>query len=261
VRRQPFVLPSMPLLRLIALMLVLISLGGCARSTNFNQWDARTSDAAGTTSVRPGDTLYSIAVAHDLDWRDVARWNGIADPRSLRIGQTLRLTAPATGHRPVTRRAGPVSIVSSRGAAVHLPHATAPSPAVTGNGALHWQWPAQGKVESRFIDGSNLQKGLIIAGALGDPVHASTSGEVVYAGNGLPGYGNLLIIKYDGTWLSAYGYNQKLLVKEGDQVKAGQRVALMGRRDGRALDKTGSLLFQIRRDGKPVDPLLYLPKR
>ncbi|HUX82973.1 MAG TPA: peptidoglycan DD-metalloendopeptidase family protein [Halothiobacillus sp.] len=255
-RRLPFVPLSMPLLRLIALLSVLVFLGGCARSTNFNRWDARTSDAAGTTSVRPGDTLYSIAVAHDLDWRDVARWNGIGDPRSLRVGQTLRLTAPATGHRPVVahHRAGSASTASSQR------HAETP-PTVTGNGAVHWLWPAQGKVESRFIDGSNLQKGLIIAGALGEPVHASTSGEVVYAGNGLPGYGNLLIIKYDGTWLSAYGYNQKLLVKEGDRVKAGQRVALMGRRDGRALDKTGSLLFQIRRDGKPVDPLRYLPKR
>ncbi|MBD3815865.1 MAG: peptidoglycan DD-metalloendopeptidase family protein, partial [Halothiobacillus sp.] len=124
-----------------------------------------------------------------------------------------------------------------------------------------WQWPVNGRVLSRFIDQSKQQKGLILAGQIGEPVRASAAGEVVYAGNGLPGYGNLLIIKHNSTWLSAYGYNRSLLVKEGQSVRAGQVVATMGRRDERAKDKTGSLLFQIRRDGKPVDPMAYLPSR
>ncbi len=124
-----------------------------------------------------------------------------------------------------------------------------------------WKWPVKGRVLSHFIDQSNQQKGLILAGAIGEPVRASAAGEVVYAGNGLPGYGNLLIIKHNATWLSAYGYNRSLLVKEGQSVRAGQVVATMGRRDGRTKDKTGSLLFQIRRDGKPVDPMAYLPSR
>ncbi|ANJ67857.1 hypothetical protein A9404_11120 [Halothiobacillus diazotrophicus] len=237
--------------RLIALTLALALLGGCARSSHFDRWDARTSPGSGMTVVRSGDTLYSIAVAHDLDWRDVARWNGIRDPRSLRVGQTLRLTAPGHRSASVVQRSAPVRTPQHARDASSRSESTSP----------HWLWPAQGRVVSRFIDGSSLQKGLIISGALGEPVRASTAGEVVYAGNGLPGYGNLLIIKYDSTWLSAYGYNEKLLVKEGDRVRAGQQVALMGRRDGRALDKTGSLLFQIRRDGKPVDPLLHLPNR
>lgn len=253
--RLPFAMTGTSIRRLIALTLALALLGGCARSSHFDRWDARTSTGPGMTVVRSGDTLYSIAVAHDLDWRDVARWNGIRDPRSLRVGQTLRLTAP--GHR-----AAPTTLRSTRAAPVRKPqHNATETSTISDSATPHWLWPAQGRVISRFIDGSSLQKGLIIAGALGEPVTASTAGEVVYAGNGLPGYGNLLIIKYDSTWLSAYGYNQKLLVKEGDRVRAGQRVALMGRRDGRALDKNGSLLFQIRRDGKPVDPLLHLPKR
>lgn len=241
-------------------------LGGCASNSDFNQWDARSHTKAGMTMVRPGDTLYSIAMAHDLDWRDVAQWNGIRDPRTLRAGQTLRLTAPVGRRAPVSAPILSHHAPTPVPAAPHptrppIPHHTTATRGA-GDGQLHWRWPVRGgKVVSRFIDDSNLQKGLIISGVLNEPIYASTGGEVVYAGNGLPGYGNLLIIKYNGSWLSAYGYNRKLLVKEGQHVTAGQRVALMGRRDGRALDKTGSLLFQIRRDGKPVDPLRYLPQR
>lgn len=242
----------------VALLLGVMTLPGCATGSHFDRWAGRD---APVTRVRSGDTLYSIAVANDLDWRDVARWNGIRDPRDLRAGQMLRLTPPGrTTHvtTAATTRTVPhqpsMAKPASRSASVR----SSTSDSAQG---VTWKWPVNGRVLSHFIDQSNQQKGLILAGAIGEPVRASADGEVVYAGNGLPGYGNLLIIKHNSTWLSAYGYNRSLLVKEGQSVRAGQVVATMGRRDERAKDKTGSLLFQIRRDGKPVDPMAYLPSR
>jgi lipoprotein NlpD len=266
-------------------MVCVALLAGCASGSHFDQWGSQSRaeavqgipESGATQRVRAGDTLYSIALAHDLDWQALARWNDIKDPRSLRAGQVLRLTppggdqtaarkkqnaptAPQSGLHLAAPRAPTVSVVTESPAPSRAP----PSRTVNQASAVNpsgWQWPVQGKVLSRFIDGNNLQKGLILAGALGEPVHASAAGEVVYAGNGLPGYGNLLIIKHDAEWLTAYGYNQSLLVKEGQMVTAGQTVATMGRRDDKALDKTGSLLFQIRRYGKPVDPIPLLSPR
>lgn len=249
-----------PLYRLawVGLLLGVMTLSGCATGSHFDRWAGHDASAI---RVRPGDTLYSIAVANDLDWRDVARWNGIHNPRDLRAGQILRLTPPGQTARAATRvttravpRQPPAAKPASRSAS------TQSNTTVSAQGVI-WKWPVNGRVLSHFIDQSNQQKGLILGGAIGEPVRASAAGEVVYAGNGLPGYGNLLIIKHNSTWLSAYGYNRSLLVKEGQTVRAGQVVATMGRRDGRAKDKTGSLLFQIRRDGKPVDPMAYLPSR
>ena len=278
-------------LRFGALAVCGAMLAGCATGTNFNQWGSQSPMAAGqdqpdsgaTQRVRAGDTLYSIALAHDLDWQELARWNGIADPRAMRVGQVLRLTPPGAiappQPQPSTSVSPPASGLhlapprSSRAAPISPPPTVvpppmpspppAPSPSIGQSAVTNgkWQWPVQGKILSRFIDGNNLQKGLILGGAIGEPVRASAAGEVVYAGNGLPGYGNLLIIKHDAEWLTAYGYNQSLLVKEGQMVTAGQTVATMGRRDDKALDKTGSLLFQIRRFGKPVDPMPLLPPR
>lgn len=260
---------------MMVLAVGVVFLAGCASGTNFKRWGAGSSTeataqrgakiAGASQRVRAGDTLYSIAVAHDLDWRTLALWNGITDPRSLRVGQLLRLTNPLA---PEASSRGSSTAKDARGLAPSPPQARAASPvtpsaqrAPVSAGNLVWQWPVQGKVLSRFIDGNNLQKGLILGGAIGEPVRASAAGEVVYAGDGLPGYGNLLIIKHDSEWLTAYGYNQSLLVKEGQTVVAGQTVATMGRRDDKALDKTGSLLFQIRRYGKPVDPSPLLPPR
>ncbi|HUM99729.1 MAG: peptidoglycan DD-metalloendopeptidase family protein [Halothiobacillaceae bacterium] len=262
----------LPFVRMLILAIGVGILAGCASGTNFNRWGAgfstdataqRGTEMGGASQrVRAGDTLYSIAVAHDLDWRTLAQWNGITDPRSLRVGQLLRLTNPRAPEAPVR---GALTASDARTSAKAAPAAspTAPSakPAPLPAGNLVWQWPVQGKVISRFIDDNNLQKGLILGGAIGEPVRASAAGEVVYAGDGLPGYGNLLIIKHNAEWLTAYGYNQSLLVKEGQTVAAGQVVATMGRRDDKALDKTGSLLFQIRRYGKPVDPSPLLPPR
>ncbi len=242
----------------VGLLLGVMTLSGCATGSHFDRWAGPESSAI---RVRPGDTLYSIAVANDLDWRDVARWNGIRNPRDLRAGQILRLTPPGQTARAAANtppRAVPHQPSSAKPTSQS---ASTRSNASVSSQGVAWQWPVNGRVLSRFIDQSKQQKGLILAGQIGEPVRASAAGEVVYAGNGLPGYGNLLIIKHNSTWLSAYGYNRSLLVKEGQSVRAGQVVATMGRRDGRAKDKTGSLLFQIRRDGKPVDPMAYLPSR
>lgn len=265
----------LPLIRIMVLAVGVGVLAGCASGTNFKRWGAASSTEAtaqpsvkiegASQRVRAGDTLYSIAVAHDLDWRSLALWNGITDPRSLRVGQLLRLTNPRA---PEVPSRGSMTASNSRELAPAKPQARAAAPIASSvkpepesAGHLVWQWPVQGKVLSRFIDDNNLQKGLILGGAIGEPVRASAAGDVVYAGDGLPGYGNLLIIKNNAEWLTAYGYNQSLLVKEGQTVAAGQVVATMGRRDDKALDKTGSLLFQIRRYGKPVDPSPLLPPR
>lgn len=242
----------------VVVLLGVTTLAGCATSSHFNRWAVQ--DAT-SIRVRSGDTLYSIAMAHNLDWRDVARWNGIRDPRDLRAGQTLRLTPPGRSARAAQQDKTRTSRSSRVTAKPATRHTSLPSRFSGSAQPVLWKWPVRGRVLSRFIDQNKQQKGLILSGVIGEPVHASAAGEVVYAGDGLPGYGNLLIIKHNSTWLSAYGYNKTLLVKEGQYVQSGQVVATMGRRDGRAKDKTGSLLFQIRRDGQPVDPLAYLPRR
>jgi lipoprotein NlpD len=123
---------------------------------------------------------------------------------------------------------------------------------------IAWQWPVTGSVIRRFsVSGAVVNKGLDIAGRQGDPVLAAASGKVVYSGPGMIGYGNLIIIKHDDTVLSAYAHNSKLLVSEGETVKAGQRIAEIGSSG----TTRHQLHFEIRRNGKPVDPLLYLPKR
>ncbi|WP_407275564.1 peptidoglycan DD-metalloendopeptidase family protein [Halothiobacillus sp. DCM-1] len=249
-----------------------LSLGGCASSgSHFSQWDRASPQAsapshrppAGATHrVRPGDTLYSIAVAHNLDWRTLARWNGIRDPRDLRVGQVLRLSDPASARRSAPTASKAAAAEEGQRPRTARPAPVTPPPAsVETAGAIRWQWPASGTVVSRFIDESKTQPGLIIRGDLGAPVYASAAGEVVYAGDGLPGYGNLLIVKHNADWLSAYGYNQSLRVKEGDRVTAGQEIATMGRRDNRSTAAAGSLLFQIRHNGEPVDPFPLLPAR
>jgi lipoprotein NlpD len=124
------------------------------------------------------------------------------------------------------------------------------------NGKITWRWPTGGNIRNRF-DPSGGKKGLDIEGKMGQPIYAAAGGKVVYSGDGLIGYGNLIIIKHDSTYLSAYGHNRRLLVKEGSEVKQGQKIAEMG-----DSGKQGVILhFEIRRDGKPVDPLRYLPKK
>ncbi|WP_439700777.1 peptidoglycan DD-metalloendopeptidase family protein [Frateuria sp. GZRR33] len=239
--------------------------------------------ASGSYRVMRGDTLYSIAFRHGLDFRDLASWNGIASPYTIWPGQVLRLSPGAARtrdtRRPVasTRPAAPVfkpvaPAPSHPGAGTAVP-ASSPAPAAvaaapappavpapkgatrTASG-VNWRWPADGTLIKKFQSGDAIP-GIELAGKAGDPVRAAADGVVVYSGNGLVGYGELIIIKHNDDFLSAYGHNRKRLVKEGQRVGAGQLIAEMGS-TGASRDE---LQFQIRRDGNPVDPLDYLPAR
>lgn len=239
---------------------------------------------AGEYLVQPGDTLYAIGFRNQIDWKDLAAWNHIDGDYVIRPGQVLRLTPTETSDSIQTRPLGtapkPVPPPSSLPAPVAIPAdaptavvspATAPVvapalpatpakpgpvaavPAAAGS-AVRWAWPNRGKL----IRGYNLaagSKGIDISGELGQPVVAAAAGKVVYSGSALKGYGELVIVKHDDTYLSAYGYNRVRLVKEGDSVQAGQTLAELGM----GPEQKPVLHFEIREHGKPVDPLKFLP--
>ena len=227
--------------------------------------------------VQRGDTLYSIAFRFGWDWKALAAHNGLRDPYVIRVGQTIRFdNRPVGNSQPVASAPPPTTstvitqpVPSHPPVAVTAPPATQPArppvantPATTpvtpvSRSASGWSWPTEGTVISRFSSNGSLNKGIDIAGQLGQPVLAASDGSVVYAGSGLRGYGELIIIKHSDTYVSAYGHNRRLLVREGQQVKAGQSIAEMG---STGADRV-KLHFEIRRQGKPVDPLQYLPRR
>ncbi|MDN4573481.1 peptidase [Pandoraea cepalis] len=211
---------------------------------------------AGYYRVKPGDRLYRIALENGQNYRDIARWNNIQNADQIEVGQVLRVKPPAgdTG----TPLPAPLASnnVASVPPAVVTPPASASAtaaPSAVSSGELQLSWPAKGNVVGRFDDSKN--KGLNIGGTIGEPVYAAGAGKVVYSGAGLRGYGNLVIIKHDATFLTAYAHNRTLLVKEGDSVTRGQKIAEMGNSDA---DRV-MLHFEVRRDGKPVDPMKYLP--
>jgi lipoprotein NlpD len=241
----------------------------------------------GYYAVRPGDTLIRIGLETGQSWRDIARWNNIDNPNILEVGQVIRIIPPGTAAvaaaplppaapvsdgvvtRPVsspsavtatslpspgTRTASAPSVtpLPVPAASAPLPPASSPSDEDIG-----WIWPVTGganNIVSRFDEVSN--KGVGISGKLGDPILAAGDGRVVYAGAGLRGYGNLVILKHNNTYLTAYAHNQTLLVKEDQTVRKGQKIAEMGNSDA---DRV-KLHFEIRRQGKPVDPLRFLPR-
>lgn len=230
--------------------------------------------------VRRGDTLYSIAWQHGLEVKELAALNGIRPPYTIYSGQRLRVSNGGRLHAaPLADRSRIVARPLPRPAAAPQPKpdaapATAPQPvatASTGQPATPapapeqaagkadfdgtWVWPTRGKVMREFSQNSTGKKGIDIGGHPGQPVNAAAGGKVVYVGSGLVGYGRLIIVKHNESLLSAYGHNSKLLVKEGDHVAAGQMIAKMG---SSGTDRT-ALYFEIRRDGKPVNPLKYLP--
>jgi len=242
----------------------------------------------GTYVVQRGDTLYSIAVAFSQDYRDIARWNSLEDPTRLSVGQTLRVSPPEGEQAAVVvgviatppatdAEARPLAAIPAPSPAPlpSPPPSAAPPPPGSGSDAkpavsarapeaalpaaskagLLWQWPARGKVVEAYNETRN--KGIDIAGNEGEPVLAAGDGEIVYSGNGLRQYGNLVILKHNDDYISAYAYNRQILVKRGDNVRRGQRIAELGK----ANDGQPRLHFEIRYRGKPVDPVKYLPQR
>jgi lipoprotein NlpD len=334
--------PAVGALRGIALSAAALLLAACASTTVVREeaaprpiyTDARPARAAASTApggpshvVQAGDTLYGIAFRNSLDWREVARWNGIGEPFLIQPGQVLRLSeprrtttrpvassptpvpaapavasgpppmprgpagssgtaaTPAPSSRPVTAPISPPvnpprstptpPVASTTSTSTPAPAANtgprpsavvaAPAPVSTPTGpagtsafrAGQWQWPTQGQVISRYAEGDKARQGIAIAGTAGQPVRAAAAGTVVYSGAGLVGYGELIIIKHNDEWLSAYGHNRRRLVAEGANISAGQQIAELGR-TGTSRDM---LHFEIRRNGKPVDPAPLLPRR
>ena len=211
----------------------------------------------GYYSVKPGDTMIRIGLETGQNWRDIARWNGLENPNLIEVGQVLRVTAPVSENaQAIARPVMPGSVTTvpvNPGSAVRP---VAPPTAILGSDEdVGWIWPAQGTLVAGFEEAKN--KGLDISGRAGDAVVASADGRVVYAGDSLRGYGNLIILKHNNTFMSAYAHNKTLLVKEDQTVKRGQKIAEMGNSDSEKV----KLHFEIRRQGKPVDPAKYLPAR
>jgi lipoprotein NlpD len=224
----------------------------------------------GYYSVKPGDTMIRIGLENGQNWRDIVRWNNLENPNLIEVGQVLRVVPPASENSlAVTRPVSPGAATAAAsaalgparpapaiaGAAPALIPAQVPVPASNGDEDVAWIWPVHGALIAGFDEAKN--KGLDIAGKAGDAVMASADGRVVYAGAGLRGYGNLIILKHNNTFLTAYAHNQKLFVKEDQTVRRGQKIAEMGSSDA---DRV-KLHFEIRRQGKPVDPAKYLPGR
>ena len=194
--------------------------------------------------VRSGETLFTIAWRYGKDHHDLARWNNLGDGSLIYPGQVIRLsgTPAGTATRTTTATSKPAS---------------SPRPETKTQPALKWAWPTSGRIVADFDGGTSGGTGLSIAGRAGQTVRTAAAGRVVYAGGGLIGYGQLIIVKHNDTYLSAYGHNASLLVKEGDNIKKGQRIATMGEGPG----QEPRLHFEIRRNGKPVNPRQYLPAR
>ncbi|WP_144153727.1 peptidoglycan DD-metalloendopeptidase family protein [Paraburkholderia sp. BCC1885] len=241
--------------------------------------------------VKPGDTLYRIALENGQNYRDIATWNNLTNPNQIEVDQLLRVAPPGANVAALTPGVATSPVIGGGVQSAPLggapgnsapppgaaPGGLASAPPVYGAGPnaapsasippqagasdsgaaassnVSFAWPVRGPILGTFDDSTN--KGVNIGGAPGDPVKAAADGRVVYAGNGLRGYGNLIIIKHDATYLTAYAHNRALMVKEGDAVTKGQKIAEMGNSDS---DRV-MLHFEVRRQGKPVDPLKYLP--
>ena len=204
----------------------------------------------GTYVVRKGDSLYSIAFRYGLDYKSLARINGVRSPYTIYVDQLIRLRVSAKSPK---KDSAPVATQSS----TRPPSKVSKAPPAPSALVASWRWPLKGEVINRFSLAQPVNKGIDIAGDLGDTVRAAADGVVVYAGGNLRGYGQLVIVKHNDSFLSAYGNNEKMLVKEGEKVKAGKSIA----RVGKTAANVEMLHFEIRRDGKPVDPLRYLPTR
>ena len=229
---------------------------------------AENAGKAGYYTVKPGDALIRIALDNGQGWRDVAKWNNLENPNRIEVGQVLRVVPPGVDASAVTAKpiAG-ASRIESRpldakppvgGASAPASASTSPAAPAAATGeedGLAWSWPVAQGVSAGFDEQRN--KGLDFAGKPGDPVLAVADGRVVYAGSGLRGYGNLVIIKHNNTYLTAYAHNRAMLVEQDQVVRKGQRIAEMGSTES----DTVKLHFEVRKLGKPVDPAKLLPPR
>ena len=241
---------------LILLMFILSACGGSQTvapvgTQGYKYSQAKTSQSKHTISqapktynVKKGDTLYSISWRYGMDYKTIAKINNIRSPYNIYVGQKLTFKSS----RKVTKTSTWTKKKTG---------STKTTKANTTNQRLTWRWPTKGKLISTYSKNAAGRKGINISGQSGQKIIAAASGKVVYSGNGLPRYGNLLIIKHNEVYLSAYAHNKTLLVKEGQYVKSGQRIATLGRTG----TQKNQLHFEIRRNGKPVDPLRFLPKK
>lgn len=212
-----------------------------------------------------------LAWRYGLDFKQLADWNGLRSPYKLSTGQQLRLNPPPTKKTPASKRTRKHAAKTPENPSLTTRQAQRPKNPVVksqdnpelsntlalGDEPLIWLWPIQGDVIKKFSPKGAGKKGIDIAGVPGQSIKAASPGKVVYSGSGLLGYGQLIIIKHNTKFLSAYAHNRRLTVKEGEQVKSGQKIAELGM-SGTNRPK---LHFEIRRNGQPVDPLVYLPKR
>ena len=225
---------------------------------------ASTPDKKNFHVVKRGETLYAISWRYGYDYKKVARWNGIKPPYQIKVGQLIRIrpptpvvTAQGTKRKPApvvdNRKPKPQSSPPRKTKSTQAVPAAKPKSQSSAS-TTKFGWPIKGNVIKGFSGSSRGNQGIDIAGRRGQPVHAAAGGKVVYSGDGLRQLGKLVIIKHDSRLLSAYGYNSELLVKEGDTVRSGQKIAVVG------LNKAGqhALHFEIRRDGTPVNPIIYL---
>lgn len=252
------------MLRFLIILLLIVNLTACAsRTDSAPVSDINTIEKLpknGTYRVTTNETLYSIAWRYGLDYRDIAQRNQLTPPFHIQKGQLLYLTRSAPVKKstalikmqqpnaPMASSSQKKKLSPSRTIILKAP-AREPSAVIS-----FWRWPAYGPVVSSFSSGS---KGINIHGIAGSPIFATAAGKVVYSGHGLRGYGNLIIIKHNSKFLSAYAHNRKILVKEGDWVKNGQKIAEMGNTGIRDTQ----LHFEIRRNGRPVNPLMYLTRK
>ncbi|MGB5334095.1 MAG: peptidoglycan DD-metalloendopeptidase family protein [Woeseiaceae bacterium] len=199
-----------------------------------------------THIVRRGETLFSISWRYGKDAKDLARWNRLGNGSLIYPGQVIRLTpSPGSSSR------------STAGTRANTRPAERPLPAIPAEPSPAWRWPTSGRINVNFGAKPGTGTGVLIDGKAGQSIVAAAAGRVVYAGDGLIGYGKLIILKHNNTYLSAYGYNASLLVKEGDQIRQGQKIATMGE----GPERRPRLHFEIRRNGQPIDPRGQLPTR
>ena len=231
---------------------------------------APSAQPGGSYVVKPGDTLYKIARANNVDIESVKRWNNLSDPNQISVGQVLKMSGGSSGGtqtapvasakpqpRPLDQPEAPVASLpppDSSATPAPAPVEVKPSPRAADAAVINWAWPANGAIVQTFNASS---KGIDISGALGDPITAAADGLVKYGGNGVRGLGNLIIVEHQNGFITAYAHNRALLVKTGQNVKRGAKIAELGQTD----TTSPRLHFEIRRQGTPVDPMQYLPAK